>query len=418
MLPNFTLRQAEHPRGGGAPARRRQRPAPRGRHRPARLPARRGLRAPNAREPLRPRRAARHQATASTAACAIGALTTLAEVAARPRDRRALPGAGAGRRPRRPARSCATRARSAATSASSPRCWYYRGDFHCLRKGGDMCFAAEGENQLPLHLRRRGLLLRPPLGHRPRAGRPRGASVRIVGPAGSALRPGRGVLRAARQGLTRETVLDPGEIVTEIVLPPQPAGARSTYRKVRARGSWDFALAGAAVVATRHRRARRQGAHRSLGCGADSVAGAGGRARARGPASVGEVGGKGRGSGGRRRPSRWRRTPTRSRCCAGRSRRRSWRSPDGNLPHPERATLASGAAGRSVVSLRSQPLQRSTRHQRRTRCRRATGTGSSGADPVDSSSIPLVPWSRRARPTRSSAHGRRPCRPRHPGRAA
>ena len=22
-----------------------------------------------------------------------------------------------------------------------PRCWYYRGDFHCLRKGGDVCFA-------------------------------------------------------------------------------------------------------------------------------------------------------------------------------------------------------------------------------------------------------------------------------------
>ena len=28
-----------------------------------------------------------------------------------------------------------------------PRCWYYRGDFHCLRKGGDTCFAATGENQ-------------------------------------------------------------------------------------------------------------------------------------------------------------------------------------------------------------------------------------------------------------------------------
>ena len=27
-----------------------------------------------------------------------------------------------------------------------PRCWYYRGEFHCLRKGGDRCFAVEGEN--------------------------------------------------------------------------------------------------------------------------------------------------------------------------------------------------------------------------------------------------------------------------------
>ena len=22
-----------------------------------------------------------------------------------------------------------------------PRCWYFRGDFHCLRKGGDICYA-------------------------------------------------------------------------------------------------------------------------------------------------------------------------------------------------------------------------------------------------------------------------------------
>jgi len=28
-----------------------------------------------------------------------------------------------------------------------PRCWYYRGEFHCLRKGGDRCYAVGGENQ-------------------------------------------------------------------------------------------------------------------------------------------------------------------------------------------------------------------------------------------------------------------------------
>jgi xanthine dehydrogenase YagS FAD-binding subunit len=29
-----------------------------------------------------------------------------------------------------------------------PRCWYFRGaDFHCLRKGGETCFALDGENQ-------------------------------------------------------------------------------------------------------------------------------------------------------------------------------------------------------------------------------------------------------------------------------
>ncbi len=40
----------------------------------------------------------------------------------------------------------------------------------------------------------------------------------------------------------------PGEIVTDLLLPAPRPGTRSTYRKVRSRGSWDFALAGAAVA--------------------------------------------------------------------------------------------------------------------------------------------------------------------------
>jgi xanthine dehydrogenase YagS FAD-binding subunit len=28
-----------------------------------------------------------------------------------------------------------------------PRCWYYRGEFDCLRKDGDLCFAADGKNK-------------------------------------------------------------------------------------------------------------------------------------------------------------------------------------------------------------------------------------------------------------------------------
>src|SRR6185369_11656326 len=50
------------------------------------------------------------------------------------------------------------------------------------------------------------------------------------------------------QGITRETVLAKDEIVTHITLPPPAAGTRSSYRKVRARGAWDFALAGVALA--------------------------------------------------------------------------------------------------------------------------------------------------------------------------
>ena len=45
-----------------------------------------------------------------------------------------------------------------------------------------------------------------------------------------------------------ETVLDPDEILTEVVLPPPAPRLRSSYRKVRTRGAWDFALAGVALA--------------------------------------------------------------------------------------------------------------------------------------------------------------------------
>jgi xanthine dehydrogenase YagS FAD-binding subunit len=46
----------------------------------------------------------------------------------------------------------------------------------------------------------------------------------------------------------KENVLEPGEVVTEVLLDAPPAGTRSVYRKVRERGAFDFALAGAAIV--------------------------------------------------------------------------------------------------------------------------------------------------------------------------
>jgi xanthine dehydrogenase YagS FAD-binding subunit len=47
-----------------------------------------------------------------------------------------------------------------------------------------------------------------------------------------------------------ETALQPGDLVTHIVLPGAAPGSRSTYLKLRDRASYEFALASAAVVAT------------------------------------------------------------------------------------------------------------------------------------------------------------------------
>ncbi|CAB3756560.1 FAD binding domain-containing protein [Paraburkholderia solisilvae] len=46
----------------------------------------------------------------------------------------------------------------------------------------------------------------------------------------------------------RETVLEPGDLITHVTLPPLPEGSNSLYLKLRDRASYEFALASAAVV--------------------------------------------------------------------------------------------------------------------------------------------------------------------------
>jgi xanthine dehydrogenase YagS FAD-binding subunit len=48
----------------------------------------------------------------------------------------------------------------------------------------------------------------------------------------------------------RETVLEPGDLITHVALPPPSPGSRSLYLKLRDRASYEFALASAAVVVT------------------------------------------------------------------------------------------------------------------------------------------------------------------------
>ncbi len=188
----------------------------------------------------------------------IGAMTTLAEVAREPAILAGYAALADG------ALSAASpQLRNQGTLGGNlcqrPRCWYYRGDFHCARKGGDKCYAAEGENQFHCIFGGDVCFYVHPSDTAPVL-TAFDAALRITGKQGSRSVPVAQFFVAPAVDYTRETVLAPGEVVTEVVLPPQPAGTRSTYRKLRARGSWDFALSGAAVVTTldggRVRRAR------------------------------------------------------------------------------------------------------------------------------------------------------------------
>jgi xanthine dehydrogenase YagS FAD-binding subunit len=128
-----------------------------------------------------------------------------------------------------------------------PRCWYFRGDFHCLKKGGDVCYAVDGENQFHCIFGGGPCYIVFPSDTAP-ALVAHGARLRLEGAGGSRTLPVEDFYRLPEEDVTRETALRDGEIVTRVLLPPVPRGARGAYRKVRARRAWDFALVSAAVV--------------------------------------------------------------------------------------------------------------------------------------------------------------------------
>lgn len=74
------------------------------------------------------------------------------------------------------------------------------------------------------------------------------ASVEILGPNGTRSVPVGRLYRLPEATPHLEFMLEPGELVTAILVPKSPAGRRSTYHKVRDRESFAFALASAAVA--------------------------------------------------------------------------------------------------------------------------------------------------------------------------
>jgi xanthine dehydrogenase YagS FAD-binding subunit len=128
-----------------------------------------------------------------------------------------------------------------------PRCWYFRGQFQCRRKGGATCFAEAGQSQYHRIFGASECYIVHPSDTAP-ALVALDAKVSIAGRRGTRLIPMSSFFVLPKDSLVKENVLEPGELITEILLDAPLAGTRSTYRKVRERASFDFALAGAAVV--------------------------------------------------------------------------------------------------------------------------------------------------------------------------
>jgi xanthine dehydrogenase YagS FAD-binding subunit len=126
-----------------------------------------------------------------------------------------------------------------------PRCWYFRNEeFHCLKKGGSRCFAVEGENQYhaifgdgPCHIIHPSSLAVPAIAY--------GGRFRVAGPNGAREIDAGQFFQMPNQNLYGESVLQPDEIVTHVVLPAP--GQRSAAYEVRFKQSHDWPLASASV---------------------------------------------------------------------------------------------------------------------------------------------------------------------------
>jgi xanthine dehydrogenase YagS FAD-binding subunit len=130
-----------------------------------------------------------------------------------------------------------------------PRCWYFRNEeFHCLKKGGSRCFAVEGENQFhaifgdtPCHIVHPSSLAVPVIAY--------GGRFRVVGPDGEREVEADKFFVMPDRNMYGETVLEPNELVTHLIL-PRVANVKSGHYEVKFKQSHDWPVAMATVALT------------------------------------------------------------------------------------------------------------------------------------------------------------------------
>ena len=176
----------------------------------------------------------------------IGAMTTIAEIAAHPVIESRYTALG------QAASGVATpQIRNVGTLGGNlcqrPRCWYYRHPLiPCLKKGGDRCYALAGNSKYLCILGGdRCYIIHP--SDIAVALAALGASVEVYGPGGTRIIPVEEFFADPGVDVTRENVLLPQELVTRVHVPNAPSGTRSLYLKAREREAGDFALASAAL---------------------------------------------------------------------------------------------------------------------------------------------------------------------------
>jgi xanthine dehydrogenase YagS FAD-binding subunit len=128
-----------------------------------------------------------------------------------------------------------------------PRCVYFRNVLtHCLRKGGQRCFAFRGENKYHAILGGGPCYIVHPSDPAV-ALLALDASAVVTGPQGTRTVPLAELYVLPKEDPHHEVRLAPDELLIEVVIPAPAPGARGAYVKVAERQAWDFALVSAAV---------------------------------------------------------------------------------------------------------------------------------------------------------------------------
>jgi xanthine dehydrogenase YagS FAD-binding subunit len=129
-----------------------------------------------------------------------------------------------------------------------PRCWYFRSDdFPCRRKGGDICFAQEGENQYhALFANSQCAIVHPSATASPLIAL--GASIKVQSPKGERTIPLEKFFVLPNQDIHKENTLASDEMITQVIIPAPPAGTKMAYVRQTAKDSFDWPLADVSVV--------------------------------------------------------------------------------------------------------------------------------------------------------------------------
>ena len=129
-----------------------------------------------------------------------------------------------------------------------PRCWYFRNEqFPCRKKGGEICFAQEGENQYHALFNNKLCAIVHPSSIAPPL-MAMNAVLDITGPGGKREVELNRFFVLPSQDLHRENSLDEAEIITSIRVPKPSASAKSYYMKQGEKESFDWPIAEVAAV--------------------------------------------------------------------------------------------------------------------------------------------------------------------------